>query len=319
MKSPHSIPPYLPKRAARFCALALVAGALASRAQTPAANAPAAVAPPAVAAVAPPATAAVAPPAVAPAPAAAGPGGAAPESTPAGQLFGARCTSCHTIGDGPRIGPDLLGVAERRKPDWITTFLHGPGKLIDSGDPTAVELFKRFNVRMPDQNLSDGEIAGLISFFQACAVKGSCHPSSVPKLGLDATAEEIEQGRALFTGAQRFSAGGPACAECHGARGAQLVSGGTLGGDLTFAWARLHEAGLSEAIGRAPIEQTVYAGHALTDAEKFALRGYFADLARNGARPQRRDDFFQLGLLLAAASLGAIGIAWATLTKGGAR
>ncbi|MBS2021756.1 MAG: cytochrome c [Deltaproteobacteria bacterium] len=240
----------------------------------------------------------------------------APEDTPAGRLFGERCTSCHTLGEGDKVGPDLLGVTDRRALPWIGQFLRGPGKLIDSGDPTAAALFKKFNgVRMPDQNLADAEIAALLEFFAACTAKKGCHPSSGPKLGLDATPEEIALGRALFTGEAHFSKGGPACIECHSARGVSLITRGMVGGDLTFAWARLHDGPLNEAIGAAALERAAYGANGPTDAEKFALRGYFADLARDGSRPPSRDDFVQLGFLAAVASLGAVGMVWSARVR----
>jgi len=45
--------------------------------------------------------------------------GPSPETSPAGLLFGQKCTSCHTIGEGNKIGPDLLGVDQRRELPWL--------------------------------------------------------------------------------------------------------------------------------------------------------------------------------------------------------
>jgi cytochrome c2 len=242
----------------------------------------------------------------------------APEATAAGKLFGARCTSCHTLGEGPKVGPDLLGVTDRRSPEWLRKFLQSPGAMIDSGDATAAQLVKAANgVRMPEQNLAQPDIAGLLAFFKACTGKKGCQPIGAPKLAIDATAAEVEQGRALFSGELKLQRGGPACAECHHARGVGMLGGGTLGGDLTFTWARLHDAGLAEAIGASPIEKMVYAQKELTDAERFALRGYLASLCKDGARELRGNDFFDIGLLSALAALGAVGIAWVSRSGSG--
>ncbi len=235
----------------------------------------------------------------------------APEQTPAGRLFGTRCTSCHTIGEGPKIGPDLLGVTERRTQDWIRTFLHSPGAAIDKGDPTAVELFSKFNkVRMPEQNLAEAEIDGLLAFFAACTAKKGCQPIGAPKLAIDATQAEIDAGRDLFAGVRRFSKGGPPCAECHHVRGVGDLGGGTLGGELTFSWARLHDKGLEEKMLATPLEQRAYAGRPLSDEEKWQVRGYLAFLSRDGTREPVGGDFFELGLMSALASLGLVGITW---------
>src|SRR5690349_5030555 len=74
---------------------------------------------------------------------------------PAAALFTQRCRSCHTLGEGDKVGPDLVGVMERRQEAWITRFLASPGAMIDSGDATAVALHQKFNgVRMPDMQLT---------------------------------------------------------------------------------------------------------------------------------------------------------------------
>ncbi len=38
------------------------------------------------------------------------------------------------------MGPDLKGVNDRRKRDWLVKFIHGSSIVIKSGDPTAVCL-----------------------------------------------------------------------------------------------------------------------------------------------------------------------------------
>jgi len=240
-----------------------------------------------------------------------------PEQTPAGRLFGVRCTSCHTIGEGPKIGPDLLGVTDRRTKEWIRTFLTSPGAAIDRGDPTALELFNRFNkVRMPEQNLAPAEIDGILAFFAACTAKKGCQPIGAPKLAIDATDAEIDAGRGLFAGERRFAKGGPPCAECHHVRGVGALGGGTLGGELTYSWAQLHDSGLSDKMLATPLEQRAYAGRPLTDEESWQVRGYLAFLSRDGTREPVGTDFFQLGVLTAVASLGLAGITWMSRSGG---
>ena len=272
------------------------------------------------------ATAAAAPPVSAPAAAAAAasapvaPAGAAvaatsltrPEDTPAGQLFGARCTACHLIGEGRKIGPDLLGVTDRRKPEWITMFLTSPGKAIDSGDPIAAQLFKEANgIRMPEQELKPEQITQLLEFFSLCTKKGGCKPGPAIKLGIDGSEAEVQLGHDLALGLQRLSGGGPACTECHHFRGVTLLGGGNLAPDLTTSWGRLHDAPWAEKLLASPLEKKVYQGHDLSDAEKFALRAYFATLSKDGARDPLGGDFLDLGALGALAVLGAIGVTWA--------
>ena len=65
-------------------------------------------------------------------------------------IFTARCAACHNV-NKIVTGPALAGVEERRSVDWIISFVHSSQTLVKSGDPTAVELFNKFNnIPMPD-------------------------------------------------------------------------------------------------------------------------------------------------------------------------
>ncbi|HZD95183.1 MAG TPA: c-type cytochrome, partial [Candidatus Sulfotelmatobacter sp.] len=69
----------------------------------------------------------------------------------AAATFNKRCTACHTYGKGIKVGPDLKGVNDRRKRDWLVKFVHASSIVIKSGDPTATALFAEFKQqRMPD-------------------------------------------------------------------------------------------------------------------------------------------------------------------------
>ena len=49
--------------------------------------------------------------------------------------FQANCASCHTIGGGPLVGPDLQNVEQRKDRTWLLAFLDNPQAVIDSGGP----------------------------------------------------------------------------------------------------------------------------------------------------------------------------------------
>ena len=75
------------------------------------------------------------------------------------------CDSCHSIGEGKKVGPDLANVTVRRERDWLVKWLRDPGDVIDSGDPIAKKLQKQFkDLRMPTLRLSDEEIDALINY-----------------------------------------------------------------------------------------------------------------------------------------------------------
>jgi nitrite reductase (NO-forming) len=88
-----------------------------------------------------------------------------PEALQGKTMFDTRCLACHSIGKGPVIGPDLLGVTTRRKESWVTAWLRSPETML-AKDDTAKALLARFKVPMPNQNLTDADIHRLIKYFQ---------------------------------------------------------------------------------------------------------------------------------------------------------
>lgn len=82
------------------------------------------------------------------------------------QIFEEMCLKCHTIGEGKRVGPDLLGVTEKRDSVWLTNWIADPEKVIMSGDPIANNLLKEFKIQMPAYGLSKAEISSVISYLE---------------------------------------------------------------------------------------------------------------------------------------------------------
>lgn len=79
--------------------------------------------------------------------------------------FATHCAACHTIGGGDQLGPDLLGVTNRRERGWLTRFILAPEQMNEQRDATAVALRKQFKqVRMPNLNLREGDAAILIDY-----------------------------------------------------------------------------------------------------------------------------------------------------------
>jgi protein SCO1/2 len=88
-----------------------------------------------------------------------------PSGAQAPYLFRSRCAACHTIGKGPSVGPDLQGVTERRQRDWLARYIAKPDRMLAEGDPIATGLFEKYrSVRMPNLQLSSGEVADLIDW-----------------------------------------------------------------------------------------------------------------------------------------------------------
>jgi nitrite reductase (NO-forming) len=89
-----------------------------------------------------------------------------PEAVKGKLAFESKCLACHSMGHGPKLGPDIAGVTKRRSPEWLTKWLKSPEQMLKS-DPDAQAMLKQFNnVPMPNQNLSDAEIRQYVEYFR---------------------------------------------------------------------------------------------------------------------------------------------------------
>lgn len=93
---------------------------------------------------------------------------ATPLNIQAGEYtFRNHCAACHTLGEGDRIGPDLLGVTHARSRAWLSRFILTPDKVLAEGDPIAISLFKKFkNVPMPNLALSEEDVKLLLDYLE---------------------------------------------------------------------------------------------------------------------------------------------------------
>jgi len=82
-------------------------------------------------------------------------------------LFRTRCVSCHTIGGGDRIGPDLSGVTRRRDRAWLARWIAEPDKMLAEKDPVAMALFAQYNdIQMPNLALTSVDVDNLLTYLQ---------------------------------------------------------------------------------------------------------------------------------------------------------
>lgn len=236
------------------------------------------------------------------------------EPSPSALLFGKRCGGCHTLGEGDRAGPDLVGVLKRRDREWVKGFIQNPDSYFDKGDQTALGLLSKFNgVRMPAQALTPEELDGMLAYFEECTTKGGCKlVLGKVKVATEARPDEIQLGRALFEGTAPLANGGPPCISCHNVRDVGVVGGGTLAKDLTHVYARLGDQGLSAALASTPfpLMKNIYAKATLKDDEAFQLKAYLWDASRDGTPPRADNNFLYAGVLGLFLSLGLIGLLW---------
>jgi ubiquinol-cytochrome c reductase cytochrome c subunit len=187
-------------------------------------------------------------------------------------VFAAKCSSCHSVGRGIVVGPDLAGVTARHDRRWLHRFIRSSQSLVAAGDPAAVELFGRFRKVMPDHPFSDAEIDRLLDFIAA----GGPRRREEVRHASTASASEVALGRALFLGERRLARGGAACVRCHVAGPARVLGGGTLAGDLTRVYTHYRDWGLTRALAepQGRLMAALYRRRPLTRQEAFALKAF---------------------------------------------
>jgi mono/diheme cytochrome c family protein len=234
------------------------------------------------------------------------------------ELYVSKCASCHTVGKGDRVGPDLSGVHQRRDRAWLEQMIGTPSSLLSSDADARNLLLQYGGVKMPDLGLTAAEVSSLIDLVTECSdVPCVLAGQFVPVA--EATPLQIDRGRALFAGNEPFAGGGVACLSCHTVRGlGSAVPGGTLAVDLTHAFARLGDEGLDVALKNPvfPVMNKVFTDHPLETDEAFALRAFL-----NAANSDPTSDSSALslplfGLLVAGAVMVMLNAVWGRRLRG---
>jgi len=106
---------------------------------------------------------------------------ALPPARPGEDLFNTRCTACHTIGQGDKLGPDLLGVVSKRDRQWLIRWLLEPDIMLKEKDPLAMALYTQYgNVPMPNVKLAPQQALDLIQFMEVETRRVNAIAESVP-------------------------------------------------------------------------------------------------------------------------------------------
>lgn len=188
-------------------------------------------------------------------------------------LFSQRCASCHTVGKGKLIGPDLSNISKKRSEDWIIKFILSSQTLINSGDSTALSVFNENNkLLMPDQNLSNQEIDAILEHIKLNSVDSQNPNVRTPNQIFSATSvtpADIESGRNLFDGSTKLANNGAACLVCHSVENPIISHGGSLSKDLTNTFTRMSAQGIDAILRNPPFPAMAdaFQVHKLTDQE----------------------------------------------------
>ena len=233
------------------------------------------------------------------------------------QDFKLNCTSCHTIGGGRLVGPDLLNVTERKDRAWLARFIVDPTSVLASGDAYALKL-KNEARGVVMQAVPGMTIDRAMNLLDLIETESALEKSQFAGLQLSDrpfTAADVATGRRLFLGLQAFTAGGTACVSCHSVNGIGVLAGGKLGPDLNAVFERLNgRKGLATWLSApaTPTMQAVFVDHPLDSEEILPLVAYFSELAV--APPESGQAatliFTLLGLAGTAAALVLFDAAW---------
>lgn len=83
-------------------------------------------------------------------------------------LFSNNCAQCHAVTNEVVVGPGLQGINERQSEAWLLSWIKNSTKVVQSGDPHAVEVYNKFNkVAMPNFALQDEEIRGILAYIKS--------------------------------------------------------------------------------------------------------------------------------------------------------
>lgn len=81
------------------------------------------------------------------------------------------CLACHTIGEGRALGPDLLGVSERRDYDWYRGMVVAPDSMLRD-DALARELLDEYRTPMPESGVTEAQARAIFEYLRMRDLEG---------------------------------------------------------------------------------------------------------------------------------------------------
>lgn len=233
------------------------------------------------------------------------------------------CFTCHSIGRGKVIGPDLANVHERRTAEWLVKFIKSSQAMVNSGDPEAVKIFNEFNkIPMPDPpGATEADILSIIDFIKVA----SATPGQAPAASAAATpaAEgNAEQGKKLFTGLVGLKNNGPTCIACHQVKDDKAITGGSLALELTLEYSQKGGAPfITNILSTTPFPamKEAYGKRPLTKDEVADLTAYLKQVDEQHQQQQGRNygtTLFFSGLLGAVILIVVFPMLWSRRRRG---
>lgn len=199
------------------------------------------------------------------------------------QIFQKACAACHSIGGGPKVGPDLKGVVAKRGKDGTVAVVLDPAKA--GLKPT-----------MPNLGVAKKDAEALVAYLEMESAGSPAAGKEAPVAQAAASAaephpDEVQRGQDLFEGKARFANGGPSCNACHHVTSDALLGGGVLASELTLVFSRMGKQGVSAVLASSPfpVMQAAYEAKALTENEISALVGFLQHADKEHARQMPKE------------------------------
>jgi len=209
-------------------------------------------------------------------------------------IFNAKCAACHSIGGGPKVGPDLKESIAKRGKDGLVAVVLDPAKA--GLKPT-----------MPNLGVPKAEAVAIAAFVEKEAAGGSTPTKESPATPAPAEAahpDDIQRGQDLFEGKTRFANGGPSCNACHHVTSDAMLGGGALASELTLVFSRMGKEGVKGILESSPfpVMTAAYAGKEFSDKEVNALVGFLQHVDKEHARQMPKE----WGWRIFSAGLGGV-------------
>ena len=235
----------------------------------------------------------------------------------ADKFFEQNCVTCHTIGGGRLIGPDLKEAIQQKDRVWLEHFIQDPEAVLNSGDPYALQLKKEANgIVMPKMPGITPEMAKAL--LDMIEVESKLPKSSLAGMSISEqpfTANDVLTGTEIFLGKRKLSQAGPPCVSCHTLGSIGGFGGGRLGPDLTLVYQRLggrKSLGAWLSAPATPTMQSVFRNHSLQSAEILPLLAVFENSSQQSqpANSSSQIKFVLVGFAGAVLGLAFMGWIW---------
>jgi mono/diheme cytochrome c family protein len=235
----------------------------------------------------------------------------------ADDFFQQNCASCHTIGGGRLIGPDLKEAVQQKDRAWLEHFIQNPKAVMSSGDPYALQLKQDAGgVVMPRiPGLTPEMAKALLDMIEVESKLPRSRFAGVSISEQPFTPNDVLIGTEIFLGKRRLSKAGPPCISCHTLGTIGGFGGGRLGPDLTLVYERLggrKSLGAWLSAPATPTMQSVFRNHSLQSEEILPLLSVFEDSSQRSqlASTDGQINFFLAGFAGAVLGLAFMGWIW---------